>query len=266
MGGEGGGAGPLSPEACRRLACDGAVTRVVVTRHHPPDHDHPGHDHPGGERDLAARLQAAAALLPPILGGAPGQPLDLGRSSRVITPPSAPPWPSATAAVSSPTASDPWPGARAIIWCTGWTAAPPTSPTWPWSAGPTTERSTRRAAGADPRPRRPADRDPTGSTTPTTPATSHRRLSRPWILPTKPGECTGPNAPTPCARQLYGTRTSPTHRASAPCAGTPNHLPDPPCQVGDWGPNVPGRPATPSAACGGPRRCCAGSRDRRGSS
>ena len=31
-GGEVGWAGPLDPEACRRLACDGAVTRVLVTR------------------------------------------------------------------------------------------------------------------------------------------------------------------------------------------------------------------------------------------
>ena len=31
-GGELGGVGPLDPEACRRLACDSAVTRVLVTR------------------------------------------------------------------------------------------------------------------------------------------------------------------------------------------------------------------------------------------
>ena len=30
--GDGGWAGPLSPEAFRRLACDGALTRVLVTR------------------------------------------------------------------------------------------------------------------------------------------------------------------------------------------------------------------------------------------
>jgi hypothetical protein len=36
LGGEGGGAAPLDPETCRRLACDGAVTRVLVTRHPPP--------------------------------------------------------------------------------------------------------------------------------------------------------------------------------------------------------------------------------------
>jgi hypothetical protein len=40
VGGELGWAGPLEPEACRRLACDGAVTRVLVSRD-------PGHQHPG---------------------------------------------------------------------------------------------------------------------------------------------------------------------------------------------------------------------------
>ena len=33
LGGDAGWVGPLPPEACRRLACDGAVTRVLVTRH-----------------------------------------------------------------------------------------------------------------------------------------------------------------------------------------------------------------------------------------
>jgi Domain of unknown function (DUF222)/HNH endonuclease len=102
------GMGPLEPEACRRLACDGAVTRVLVTRqssHHEDPSDHDGHhgdpgehddpsghhadhlgDDPGRQGSLADRLQAAMALLPPTLGGPPTQPLDLGRASRVITP------------------------------------------------------------------------------------------------------------------------------------------------------------------------------------
>jgi hypothetical protein len=79
--------GPLDPEACRRLACDGAVTRVLVTRH--PrlhgHHDPSGHPDPDGE-GLAAQLRAAAALLPPVLGGAPTQPLDVGRTTRVVQP------------------------------------------------------------------------------------------------------------------------------------------------------------------------------------
>jgi Domain of unknown function (DUF222)/HNH endonuclease len=109
-GGRGGDtdSGPLAPQACRRLACDGAVTRVLVTRHpshqqhrqdptgpqptgphHQPSdhhHHHPDSDGDGGGGGLAARLRAAAALLPPILGGAPTQPLEVGRTSRVVTP------------------------------------------------------------------------------------------------------------------------------------------------------------------------------------
>jgi Domain of unknown function (DUF222) len=130
VGGDLGGIGPLAPEACRRLACDGAVTRVLVRRQHgerrldhhtsdhQPGHRQPGHhqpgqrpgahqpgglpaqhtDHggdadgrpaagdPGDQEDLAGRLGAAMALLPPILGGASSQPLDVGRASRVVTP------------------------------------------------------------------------------------------------------------------------------------------------------------------------------------
>ena len=78
LGGETSGAWPLDPEACRRLACDGAVTRVLVTRH-PNDH------HSGGDDRLAARLQVASRSLPPALGGAPTQPLEVGRASRVVS-------------------------------------------------------------------------------------------------------------------------------------------------------------------------------------
>jgi Domain of unknown function (DUF222) len=89
VGGETGGVGPLEPEACRRLACDGAVTRVLVSRQ-PPDHDqlsHHAHRHdlgPDLDPSLAGRLQAAARLLPPTLGGSPSQPLEVGRATRVV--------------------------------------------------------------------------------------------------------------------------------------------------------------------------------------
>jgi Domain of unknown function (DUF222) len=92
LGGELGWAEPLSPEACRRLACDGALTRVLVTRHQSSHQPHPNGDGGpvAGDRSrnagLAARLRTAMALLPPILGGAPSQPLEVGRASRVITP------------------------------------------------------------------------------------------------------------------------------------------------------------------------------------
>jgi HNH endonuclease len=39
-----------------------------------------------GQGHLAGRLRAAAALLPPALGGAPTQPLEVGRTSRVVQP------------------------------------------------------------------------------------------------------------------------------------------------------------------------------------
>jgi hypothetical protein len=77
LGGEAGGVGPLDPEACRRLACDGAVTRVLVTRH--PT------GHAGTQDGLADQLRAAARLLPPALGGGPTQPLEVGRTSRVVS-------------------------------------------------------------------------------------------------------------------------------------------------------------------------------------
>ena len=100
VGGEMGGAWPLDPEACRRLACDGAVTRVLVTRR-PPGHSGSGGGDGADDRDrhndgdddrgrggdgrLADPLRAAARLLPPTLGGAPAQPLEVGRTSRVVT-------------------------------------------------------------------------------------------------------------------------------------------------------------------------------------
>jgi Domain of unknown function (DUF222)/HNH endonuclease len=89
VGGELGGTGPLDPEACRRLACDGAVTRVTVTRqptHHDHEHlSHPHHRDPDGDGSLAAQLGAAATRLPATLGGAPTQPLEVGRASRVVS-------------------------------------------------------------------------------------------------------------------------------------------------------------------------------------
>jgi hypothetical protein len=94
LGGEAGWVGPLGPAACRRLACDGAVTRVLVRRQpgHPPAPDH-GHgvDHdprvdPGEPVGRQQQLRAAMAGLPPTLGGARRQPLDVGRSTRVVQP------------------------------------------------------------------------------------------------------------------------------------------------------------------------------------
>jgi hypothetical protein len=83
VGGESGTLGPLDPETCQRLACDGAVTRVLVSRH------------PGGPADpllsgeaggLGALLQGALGRLPLALGGARSQPLEVGRTTRVVQP------------------------------------------------------------------------------------------------------------------------------------------------------------------------------------
>ena len=95
LGGEAGWAGPLDPQAYRRLACDGALTRVLVTRR-PSGHRHLDHGRsadqgpvtqaPSRVEGLGMRLRAAMALLPPVLGGAPTQPLEVGRASRVVQP------------------------------------------------------------------------------------------------------------------------------------------------------------------------------------
>jgi HNH endonuclease len=47
---------------------------------------HHGHDDCCSEGGLAQWLRTAMDLLPPALGGAPSQPLDVGRASRVVTP------------------------------------------------------------------------------------------------------------------------------------------------------------------------------------
>ena len=90
LGGETGGPWPLDPETCRRLACDGAVTRVLVTRHrtHQPRQ-------PGGEGGLAGWLRAAATRLPPTLGRRPhpttgGRPDQPGRHRRPTRRPGRP--------------------------------------------------------------------------------------------------------------------------------------------------------------------------------
>jgi hypothetical protein len=176
LGGDLGWAGPLDREACRRLACDSTVTRVLVTRQpggqprseqpvggqpH-PDHGTAGHepspnlgptaDHHhsadptlGEPPQLQARLRAAMAVLPPTLGGAPSQPLEVGRSTRVVQP-------AQRSALAVRDRGCVFPDCeRPLAWCDAhhlehWIdGGPPTSPTSPCCAGPTTGPSMRRA-------------------------------------------------------------------------------------------------------------------------
>jgi hypothetical protein len=129
------------------------VTRVLVTRQpsgHPGDHGHdPGGHHPHddlrSEGDLAEWLRTAMDRLPPALGGAPSQPLDVGRASRVVTP-------AQRSALAVRDGGCVFPDCtRPLSWCEGhhlwhWVmAALPTLRTWPWSAGPIIGRSMRGA-------------------------------------------------------------------------------------------------------------------------
>jgi hypothetical protein len=128
--------GALATEACRRLACDGALTRVLVNRH-PTTH----HKDPTDNGNLAEQLRTAATRLPPVLGGAPSQPLDLGRTSRVVTPAQRLALAVRDGGGVVPGCDRPWPGGRRIIWGTGWMAARPIWPTWCCCAGPIIGRS-----------------------------------------------------------------------------------------------------------------------------
>jgi len=82
-------------------------------------------------------------LLPPTLGGAPGQPLALGRSTRVVSP-------AQRHALTVRDRGCVFPACdRPLAWCDahhlwhGSTAAPPTWPTSPCCAGPITGPSMR---------------------------------------------------------------------------------------------------------------------------
>ena len=149
LGGETGGPWPLDPEACRRLACDAAVTRVLVTRHRTNHHDTraPTRD-PGDEASRAGRSGQRRPGSPRPWAAPPPNRWRSAGPAGSSPPPNGLPWSSATAAVRSPAATGPRPGAKPTISGTGCTAAPPTSPTWPCCAGPIIARSTRAAGGS----------------------------------------------------------------------------------------------------------------------
>jgi hypothetical protein len=85
LGGEVGGAEPLGAEACRRLACDGAVTRVLVTRH-PTNlhhHDHGSDDGPSGHLGHEGPDRPAGYYHDHGLGPADGSGATITRTARV---------------------------------------------------------------------------------------------------------------------------------------------------------------------------------------
>jgi hypothetical protein len=130
VGGDMGWAGPLDPEACRRLACDGTVTRVLVRRHphqHPdPDSGHGADPGPEASVEPQGRLRAAMAVLPPILGGARRQPLEVGRATRVVQP-------AQRAALAVRDGGCVFPGCdRPLAWCDG-------HHLWHWADGGPTD-------------------------------------------------------------------------------------------------------------------------------
>ena len=84
-------------------------------------------------------------MLPPTLGGAPTQPLEVGRATRVIQPAQRTALAVRDGGCVFPDCNGPWPGAKPTTSGTGCMAAPPTWPIWPCSAEPTTGPSMRAA-------------------------------------------------------------------------------------------------------------------------
>jgi hypothetical protein len=138
LGGEIGWAGPLDPEASRRLACDATLTRVVVSRQPwtpvpTATATTPRTPPPPAWKDCCGRCWPSS---PRSWAAPPADPWTSAGPPGSSLPPSGRPWPSATVAVSCPAVVAPWPGAKAIMSGIGWLVAPPTWTTWPWSAGP----------------------------------------------------------------------------------------------------------------------------------
>ena len=160
LGGDIGWAGPLDPEACRRLACDATLIRVLVSRQ-PLDAGGHGHGHGPHDRSAAGLeglLRAVLATLPRSWVAPPAAPWTWAGPPGSSPRPNAAPWPCGMAAVSSQVVRGRWPGVRAIMCGTGWMAARPIWTTWPWCVGPIIGPSMRTAGGSS--------ADPTASTPP----------------------------------------------------------------------------------------------------
>ena len=195
-------------------------------------------------------LQAAARRLPPALGGGPTQPLEVGRTTRVVTAAQRAALAVRDGGCVFPDCTGPRPGAKPTICATGSMAAPPTWPTWPWSAEPTTGRSMRAAGGLT---ATPTAASPPPHPTENTPPTDD-------IPPRR--EPVGRAAQAPTARAAIGWRTWPSGmprlissfdgRSTARTRHRARQL-----HGARWSPG-PTRPVT--GACAGRRRSSAGSR------
>jgi HNH endonuclease len=265
---------PLEPEACRRLACDGAVTRVVVTRQPGRQDDPSGHDpstgQPTGPADshdptglaenqdgpggcscpdagpvvpdpsrvegasgLAGWLQAAMTRLPSILGGARSHPLDVGRTSRVVTP-------TQRSALAVRDGGCVVPGcSRPLVWCEA-------HHLWHWlDGGPTDLANLVLLCRAHHRAVHEGgwrlQRHPDGGVTATPPHRRPRTAASPAtgsrIAHGRPvsGQGMAPDHPGHRASPGHGARTTPGHNAWGGHGARP---PGPPCQASEWGPTT----------------------------
>ena len=191
------------PPGPRGLSAAGLRRDSHPSAGHPPAPRHqPGHGDRGGQppqgpappgpptqdpsqtQDLAGWLRAAITLLPPTLAGAPTQPLEVGRATRVIHPAQR----SALAVrdggcVFPHCQRPPESGAKPTTSGTGSMAAPPTSTNLALFC-----RAHHRAVHEggwqlQRDPDGPPDRHPAASATSHRPTTSRRRLNRPGRTP-----------------------------------------------------------------------------------
>ena len=136
------GPGPRRPVGGWPVTAPSPAVLVSRAATHQPQ---PGGD-PGPATSTRAERWAgrAAAGRPdpaaPSLGGAPRQPLDAGRASRVITPAQRSALAVGDGGCVFPDCDRPWPDARATIWSTGWMVAHRPGQSGPAVPGPSPGR------------------------------------------------------------------------------------------------------------------------------
>jgi hypothetical protein len=116
LGGDIGGAGPLEPQACRRLACDATITRIIVSRQ--PPRPVPAaktttpRTRPAQRRVARDGCRPSWPPSPRSWAGLPAAPWTWAARPGSSARPNAAPWPCGTVAVSSPAVPGRWPGAK----------------------------------------------------------------------------------------------------------------------------------------------------------